>query len=189
MDRIRKFGVLCMVAAVVWILAISIEYPLQLQPPGIGFMFHLNQTMFLIANTGFLIGIIGLIWSRAAGDGWFGKIALGLFALGYAAIIIATMLGLFAGKHDSVLFPVGGITASLACLLSGIAVVSAKHWKGWQRWSVLFYAIYYWVALFLPLVIANQEPNQLTETIWGLCWFLIGFALYTGHQRREYVAL
>ena len=99
------------------------------------------------------------------------------------------MLGLFAGKHDSVLFPVGGITASLACLLSGIAVVSAKRWKGWQRWSVLFYAIYYWVALFLPLVIANQEPNQLTETIWGLCWFLIGFALYTGHQRREYVAL
>jgi hypothetical protein len=188
-DRIRNSGVICITAAVIWIIAISIEYSLHLQPPGSGNIFYLNQAMFLVANLGYLIGILGLIWSHAAGNGRFGKISLSLFGLGWIMIVIATVIGLFMGSYDSPLFPLGGLSASLGCLLSGIAILSAKRWQGWQRWSVPIYAIYYWAALFIPLVIANQEPNQITETIWGIAWLLIGLALYTNYQSPETVTV
>jgi len=145
-----------------------------------------NQVMFLVAITGFVIGILGLLWSHAAGNGWFGKIVLSLFALGYIVIMVATTLSLFSG-NSSQLFPLGGFSASLGCLFSGIAIVIAKRWQGWQRWSVMIYALYYWAALFLPLVIANQEPNQITETIWGLAWLLIGLVLFTNSRNSEMV--
>ncbi|MFN2196085.1 MAG: hypothetical protein ACK2UW_08185 [Anaerolineales bacterium] len=178
-----------MAAAILWIMAISIEYPLHLQPPGSGTIYDLNQVMFLVAISGFVIGILGLMWSQAAGQGWFGKLALGLFALGWILIAIATLLSLFTGSNDSLLFPLGGLAASLGCLLSGIAIATANRWQGWQRWSVLIYAIYYWAALFLPLVIANREPNQVTETIWGLAWLLVGLALYTYNRRPAALAV
>jgi hypothetical protein len=189
MNRIRNTGMICVAAAIVWIMAISIEYPLHLQPPGGGTIYYLNQTMFLVAILGYVIGILGLMWSHAAGNGWFGKITLSLFGLGWVVIMTATILSLLTGNNDSLLFPLGGLSASLGCLLSGIVIMMTKRWQGWQRWSVLIYAIYYWAALFLPLVIANQEPNQITETIWGLAWLLIGLALYTNSRNPEVVTV
>lgn len=187
--RIHNTGIICIFAAIIWIIAISIEYPLHLQPPGSGTMFYVNQAMFLVASLGYLIGVLGLMWTQATGSSWFGKIALGLFGLGWIVIMVATILSLFTGNNDSPLFPLGGLSASLGCLLSGIAILTAKRWQGWQRWSVLIYAIYYWAALFLPLIVANREPNQITETIWGLAWLLIGFALFTTSRYPEEVTV
>jgi hypothetical protein len=188
-NRIRNTGLVCMAAAILWIIAILIEYRYDLQPPGRGLLYILNQLMFLVALTGYLIGILGLIGGRAAGDGRFGRFTLGLFAFGYSILIVATIVSLPAGNNDNLFFPIGGLAASLGCLLSGIAIVTAKRWQGWQRWSVLIYAIYYWAALFLPLVIANQEPIQITETLWGLAWLLIGFALYSNSRNLEVVTV
>jgi hypothetical protein len=186
--RIRNFGLVCMAAAIIWILAISLEYSFQLQQksPDNGIMFYLNQILFIIAMLGYLTGIFGLAQTRAGGDGWFAKVAIGLFGLGWSLLILGTLIELFTNSKGF-LFPVGGILASLGCLLSGIAIVTAKRWQGWRRWSVLIYALYYWAALFMPLVIANQEPNQITETIWGFAWLLIGFALYSTSRSLEVV--
>jgi hypothetical protein len=188
-NRIRNTGLVCMAAAILWIIAIVIEYRYDLQPPGRGILYNLNHLMFLVSLTGYLIGILGLIGGRAAGDGRFGRFTLGLFAFGYSILIVATIVSLPAGNNDNWLFPIGGLAASLGCLLSGIAIVIAKRWQGWQRWSVLIYAIYYWAALFLPLVIANQEPNQITETIWGFAWLLLGLALFTNSRNSEMVTV
>lgn len=81
LNRIRKAGIVCMIAALVWIIAISIEYPYQLQPPGSGAMYFFDQLLFLIAIAGYVATIGTLIQARAAGDGWFGRIALGLIGL------------------------------------------------------------------------------------------------------------
>ena len=187
MNRTRNTGLVCMSAAILWIIAITMEYHYDLKPPGSGVLYDLNQLMFIMANAGLLTGIFGLIWTRAAGEGLFGRFALGLFAFGYSILIVATIVSLPAGNNDNWLFPIGGLAASLGCFLAGIAIATAKSWQGWQRWSVLIYAIYYWAALFLPLVIANQEPNQITETIWGFAWLLIGLALFTNSRNSEMV--
>ena len=188
-NRIRNTGLVCMSAAILWIIAITMEYHYDLKPPGSGALYDLNQLMFITAIAGHLTGIFGLIWARAAGEGRFGRFTLGLFAFGYSILIVATIVSLPAGNNDNWLFPMGGLAASLGCLLAGISISTAKRWQGWQRWSVLIYAIYYWAALFLPLVIANQEPNQITETIWGFAWLLIGFALYSNKHSLKVVTL
>lgn len=69
-SRIRATGISCITGAIVWIIALCIEYGLGLQPPGSGGLFYLKQAMFLVAMVGFLMGIVGLMWARAAGDGW-----------------------------------------------------------------------------------------------------------------------
>ena len=185
----RIYGIFCIIAALIWIIAISIEYPFHLQPPGSGAMYFFDQLLFLIAIAGFVATIGRLIQMRIAGDGWFGRIAVGLFGLGWSLLFLGQILDLIMNNHDLFLFPLGGFIASIGCLLSGIAIVTAKRWQGWQRWSVLIYALYYWTALFLPLVFANQEPNQITETIWGLAWFLIGLALFTNNRNSEMVTV
>jgi hypothetical protein len=185
--RIRNAGLVCIIAALVWIVAISIEYPFNLQPPGNGALYFLDQFLFLIAIAGYVATIGTLIQMRVAGNGWFGRVALGLFGLGWSLLLLGQILDLILNNHDLFLFPLGGVMASLGSLLSGIAIVTAKRWQGWQRWSVMIYAVYYWAALFLPLVIANQEPNQITETIWGFAWLLIGFALYSNSRSLEVV--
>jgi hypothetical protein len=189
LKRIQNAGLVCIAAAILWIIAITIEYRYDLQPPGRGLLYVSNQLMFLVALAGYLTSIFGLIWGRVAGEGRIGRYALGLFAFGYSILIVATIVSLPAGNNDNLFFPIGGLAASLGCLLSGIAIVTAKRWQGWQRWSVLIYAIYYWAVLFLPLVIANQEPNQITETIWGLAWLLIGLALYSNGRNSEMVTV
>lgn len=181
-NRIRNAGFICISAALIWIIAISIEYPFHLQPPGSGALYFFDQLLFLIAIAGYFITIGALIRVRAAGDGRFGRFALGLFGLGWGLLLLGQFLDLILNNHDLFLFPLGGVMASLGCLLSGIAIAAARRWQGWQRWSVLIYAIYYWAALFLPLVIANREPNQITETIWGLALLLIGFSLVTSRR-------
>ena len=184
-NQLRNTGILCIIGAIIWIVAITIEYPFHLQPPTSGLLAALDQSLFILAHIGFIAGILGLFWSKAAGDGWFSKLSLGLFGIGWSLIAIGTLYALITNNYETFFLPIGGIMASLGCLLSGIAI--ARNWSGWQRWSVLIYALYYWAALFLPLVIANQEPNQITETIWGLAWLLIGFALYSNGRNSEMV--
>ena len=184
-NRIRNSGLITMAAAVLWIVSITMEYRYDLKPPGSGALYNINQVMFIVAILGYIVGILGLAWSHAAGIGRFGKISLGLFGGGDFLIMIATIWSTLTGNNENPLFPIGGLAASLGALLSGIAVAIARTWVGWQRWSVAIYALYYWSALFLPLLIANQEPNQLTETIWGLAWMLIGYAIYTSCDKRN----
>ena len=70
-NRIRISGQICIAAAVLWVAAITIEYRYGLKPPGTGALYTINQGMFIAAILGYLIGILGLVWSRAAGTGRF----------------------------------------------------------------------------------------------------------------------
>ena len=39
--------------------------------------------------------------------------------------------------------------------------------------------------IMLPLFIADQEPNLLTESLWQVSWFLTGLALFTQAGRLQ----
>ncbi|HZC07017.1 MAG TPA: hypothetical protein VE338_15385 [Ktedonobacterales bacterium] len=117
------------------------------------------------------------MWARAAGDGWFGKAALGLFALGWIVLLVAAPLAWITRDNNNALFPVGGLTATLGGLLAGVAVVIARRWHSWSRFTVLFYSLYYLCALILPLIIWNHGPTLVTESVWGLAWLPVGCAL------------
>ena len=188
-DRVRAAGMICIGASALWIVSVFIQYRYDLQPPGSGTLLYINQGMFFAAIAGWVTGIFGLIWARAAGHGWFGKLALGLFAVGWIVLLVALPLGVITDNPDLPLFPIGGLATTIGGLLAGIAVVVARRWHGWQRVSVLFYSLFYLIVLFLPIAIANREPTMLTEVLWGLAWLPIGYALVSNTIRQTRLAI
>lgn len=171
-------------AGLLWAVAILSEYRFSLKPPNHGTLYAIDQGMFCVAQLGYVTGIAGLIWAHAAGDGWFGKASLGLFAFGWIVLVVAQPLAWLTRNNNLPLFPLGGLAAMLGGLLAAVAVVVARRWTGWQRFSVLVYSLYYLLALLLPLLIANHGPTLVTEFFWGLAWLPIGLALVS-QARRE----
>ncbi len=178
-SRIRNSGIALIAGSLLWVVAILVEYGFGLKPPSSGTLYYANQAMFFVAQAGWVAGIFGLIWARAAGSGRFGKIALGLFGFGWLALLVALPIAAVTGNQDLPLYPIGGLISTLGGLLSGVAVVTAGRWHGWQRFSVLFYALYYFLVLMVPLIVANRPPTLVTEALWGLAWLPMAYALAT----------
>ena len=111
--QIRVSSVVGMASAGLWLVALFIEYRFGLQPPGNGSLMYLaNQAMFFVALAGYLILLLGLWKSKAAGDGIFGKISLGIFIAGLVSLLIAQIAQWLTNNPDFFLFPVGGILAA-----------------------------------------------------------------------------
>lgn len=179
-SQIRVSSIVGMASAGLWIIALSIEYRYGLQPPGNGsLLYFVDQIMFFIALAGYLIMLLGLWKSQAAGDGVLGKISLGIFVAGLVALLIAWIAQWLLKDPNFFLYPVGGIFQLLGGLLTGIAVIAAKRWDGWQRYAPLLQGLYYLIALFLPIAISNQSPTQLGESLWQVTWFITSLALFT----------
>lgn len=172
-------AVVGMASAILWLIALTIEYAFHLQPPGNGsLLYYLNQLLFFIAMAGYFILLLGLWQAKAAGNGVFGKISLGIFIAGLVALLIAQIVAMITHNPDFFLYPIGGMLQLLGGLLTGIAVVTARHWDGWQRYAPLLQGLYY-LALILSLVIFNQPPTQVSEALWQIAWFITSLALYT----------
>jgi len=179
-NKTRASSIIGMVAAGLWLVALFIEYQYSLLPPGDGsWLYYADQFMFFIALTGYLVMLLGLWQSKAMGENKFGKISLGIFITGIAALLIAQIFQLIIHNPDFFLYPVGGIFQLLGGVLTGIAVVAAKRWNGWQRFAPLLQGLYYLIVLFIPIVVSNQSPTQLTEGLWQVMWFITSLALFT----------
>lgn len=187
-SRIRVAGRVLTGAGLLWAIAILIEYHYSLKPPNHGLLYALDQGMFFIAQAGYVLGIFGLMWARAAGDKWIGRVSLGLFALGWIVLLVAAPLAWITRDNNNALFPIGGLTAMLGGLLAGIAVALAGRWSDWRRFTVLFYSLYYLCGMILPLIIWNYGPTLIRESLWGLAWLPIGFSLVS-HARAHRIAM
>ena len=171
-----------MVSAGIWLVALAIEYKFQLFPPGDGSgLYYADQFLFFIAISGYLFMLTGIWQSRATGDGRFGKISLGIFITAILALWIGLTIGFTTydlGSLTSYLLPIEGILQLFGCLFTGIAVIAAKKWDGWQRFAPMLQGLYY-LFLFILLAAFNQEPTQFTEGLWQVTWFLTSLALFT----------
>ena len=109
----------------------------------------------------------------AAGSGLFGRISLGLFALGWTVLAVALGVSLVPrAPATDFLLPIGGIASTLGGLLTGIAVAAAGCLGGWRSFAPLTQGLYYSLVLFLPLF-AGRKPTQLTESLWTGTWLLL----------------
>jgi hypothetical protein len=123
-----------------------------------------------------LIGVVELALSGAA-PGWFGGISLGLALLGRADFVAAEIHSLFIG-YDSDLLALGALITAVGMTLVGIAVLRAKRWGGWERFTPLLAGVYPFVVMF-PFIFITDEPSQLAIAGWGLPWLLLGYAIWT----------
>jgi hypothetical protein len=121
-----------MVAAAVWIVALFIEYQYGLRTAGGGSAaYQADQTAFLIASVGYLALLIRLFRSKAAGDGLFGRIAVGIWTIALTAVALSQALS-FVAVSAVFLLPIGGVGQILGSLFTSIAVWRTRRRTGWR---------------------------------------------------------
>jgi hypothetical protein len=82
-----------MVGAAVAVIALFVEYQYGLRPAGGGSAaYKADQVGFFLASVGCLAIVIGLFRSRAGGDGWLWRIAIGLWQAAWFAVGLALYL-------------------------------------------------------------------------------------------------
>lgn len=177
----KPYALAGMAGAVFFFFNLIVEYRYDLFPPAVGPLAVANQLGFFVGMIGLLIMLIGLWRARAAGDGRFGRIALGLFITTWAILILGGFLALFTSLAE-ILQPIGGLGGLLGSLLTGIAVVLARRWTGWQRFAPLAQGV------FIPammIIRGTFDPTFIIEAIWMGLWFLTSLALYTARPQPE----
>lgn len=178
----RPFAVAGMAGALFFFINLLIEYRYDLFPPGSGPLFVANALGFYASMIGLLLMLVGMRRARAAGDGRFGRLALGFFIAAWTALILGGFISLFTGNADFFLLPVGGLGGLLGSLLTGIAVLLARRWTGWQRFAPLAQGV------FMPSMMilrGTPDPTFIIETVWMGLWFLTSLALYTESSKTR----
>jgi hypothetical protein len=173
--RIRMAGTLYTVGGALWLCWI-VGWPLltgELPGPGSRF-FTLAEIGFIIIQALLFIGFFGIWWSQGVGTGLFGKIAFGLGLLGHFLFVLAELFALATGNE--ILLPVAALTSAIGFILTGIAVLRAKCWQGWGRFTPLLAGIYPFVGMF-PFVLISDEPSYIGIGLWGLFRLLLGLVM------------
>jgi hypothetical protein len=195
----RASGIVGMVASATWLVALYVEYRLGLQPPGDGSAaYWADQAVFAITQLGILVMLIGLFRSGAGGDGRFGRIAIGIWAVAVGALAVGQFLSL-VGVEAIFLAPIGGLGQLIGSILTAIAVWRARRWTGWRRLAPAIWA-FYSVILFVAIATAtpgltmpapkfdSTSPNELAEAVWLVAWFQVGLALYIESGRHAHLS-
>ncbi|HRS75424.1 MAG TPA: hypothetical protein P5282_10850 [Anaerolineaceae bacterium] len=175
----RKAGMIGIIGAILWLIAVIMQYSLNLVEPDGSALWIVNELIFLTALACVAVGFLGLISGGAVAN-TFGKTVVILYAVSRGLIIIGGLANLFEVGQDSLLFvvfPIGGILSDISALLIGIAVVTAKRWTGRQRWMPLvhFLVIFFAVSLPLALGVTPDGPGMAGELIMGV--MVLGVAL------------
>jgi uncharacterized membrane protein len=152
--------------------------PLQqiapVEPPSLDF--SIRNGLIALTHALVLVGIIGLARSGAAGDGWLGKIGLGL-AIIMGALFIPAELSIQVNLPlGSTLDGICSMGLGLGMILTGIAVLRAGRWQGWTRFIPLLFGLYPFL-LIMPYVFLTGAPNFVAIGGWGVFSLLLGVAL------------
>ena len=190
---LRPSAIAGMIAAIMWIVALLVEYRYALQPAGHNTgtgLYRIDQGVFLLAQLGYLMLLTGLFRARAAGDGVFGKVATGIWWVAVALLVLSQLLGLLGVGGAAVLLPLGGLGQLLGSILTAIAVFRARRWTGWRLLAPAIWAVYTVVLIVgviasLPLVSmpgpsgSGAVPAEWAEAAWQGAWFVVALALFT----------
>jgi len=178
-----------MTAAAIWLIALVVEYQYGLRPPGDGGGFYkADQAAFFVSQIGYLVMLGGLFRSRAGGDGWFGRGAIGIWIIAVAAIVLGQALAVL-GISVTFLLPIIGVGQIVGSVLTAVAVWRARRWSGWRRLAPSVWTAYFLVMIgaviaaiptvTIPAVAPNpRAPSPLAEALWQGAWFLVSLALY-----------
>ena len=186
-NRIQTAGMLGMFGAALFFVGLLIEYHYGLFPPGNGTLYVLNQVQFTVAMVCILVMLWQMRGMQMGGNGRFARITLTIFPIGWAALIVANLIGLLTGNADNLLYPLGGLTNMFFGLLAGIAVALNRSWSGWGRFALLLQGVYnLLVMMVLPLILTGSiDPTLLTESLWMATWFLLGLALFQSTREEQ----
>lgn len=123
-----------------------------------------------------MAGVVGLARAGAAGRGGLAASGLGLTLLGLAVLTVAEVSWLAQLGASGALYGIATLAMMLGLILLGVAVLRARRWTGWHRFTPLA------CGLFIPLVLIPSfglpgYASNYAIALWGVCWLLLGLAL------------
>jgi len=151
--------------------------------PSLGFTFR--QVLVSLIHALVLLGIIGLVRSGAAGNGWLAKIGLGLALLGGALFIPAELILLGNNTLGNSLDGLCAVMMAVGFTLVGIPVIQAHRWHGWHRFTPLLAGLYIFLVLLPVLAIAHGGPSLFWALGgWSVPLLLLGVSLRAEARAR-----
>ncbi len=160
-------------------------------------VFRVTQVVWAACHVLVFLGTLGLVRSdaaRASGlgrvGGWLALVAMALIPpleLAFVPFATETVESGLAMVLGSTL----GLTATVAGLgfvLAGIAVLRARRWEGWHRFSPLLCGLIVFV-LMTPAAMIRPDLFIWTLAIWNLSLALLGLALAQEHPGMSHAAL
>lgn len=178
----RKAGIVGIIGAILWMMAVIMQYSLNLVEPEGSALWLVHQLIAMTGLAGVAVGFLGLIPGGAVVNN-FGKTAVILYAVSRGLIILGGLVNLFLEGQDSpfiLVFPIGGILGDIAALLIGITVITAKRWTGWQRWVPLAHFLLTFFGINLPMALGAMDgPGMAGELIQGVVWLGVALTVFT----------
>lgn len=181
---IRTAGILGMIAGLIEIVGgiATTAFPVIALQTSSSFFY--TQILFAITGVFFLMSVVGLVLSGAAGNSWLGKIGLGIALLGRLLFIPSEIALLVQHNTGLTLLGISTPVIGLGMLLCGIAVLREQRWQSWTKFTPFLCGLYTFLIL-LPSFAITGGPNFLALAGWGVCWLLFGLALWTESAERQ----
>lgn len=128
-----------------------------------------------------LVGFLGIGWGGGLG-GWVGRAFFAVAVLGYALMVVGaaqTAAGvgplLDPEAGISLIYLLGRLIAAVFALLTGLAVLGARRWRGWAASTPLLVGLCPLVGE-LGFLVAFGQPSQGLNAAWGIFGALLGLA-------------
>lgn len=171
---VRSSALSLILGALLQLVLGTIQHVAPVWPPSLAF--SIRNSAIALSHLLVLIGVIGLARTGAAGNGWLGKIGLGIAIVGGILFIPSELLIQFNQTLGSNLDGMCAMLLGLGLVLAGIAVIRARQWQGWHRVMPLLTGLYVFLVIF-PAFAITKGPNFLALAGWGVPALLFGIAL------------
>ncbi|GLZ50324.1 hypothetical protein Acsp06_65090 [Actinomycetospora sp. NBRC 106375] len=135
-----------------------------------------------VIHLGELAVVIAVALSGAAGRGWLARIGLGAAIIGQVLLVAAELIYPVSPDVGDQIFYVAPLLSAIGLILAGIAVLSARRWSGWRRFTPMLVGLWSLVVLTPALIASGGPPAPLALwaiTGWELCWVALGAAVLT----------
>lgn len=133
---------------------------------------HIGELAVVIALAG-----AGVIAGRRAG--WAGLV---LAAVGQVLLVVAELV--YPGSPDlgDALFGTGPLLSGIGMLTTGVVVLRARVWRGWQRPLPLLVGVWILVPTTPVLILTGGPPDPLALAmivVWDVLWAMIGVVVFS----------
>ena len=177
-----RAGVCGILGGSLWFVSgiLGIVFP-QLNEPGTT-AFLVGGVVATVSLVLLLVGFLGVAWGGALG-GRIGKILFGVAVFGYAVMVVGalqTVLGvgplLDPEAGVALLYLLGRLISAVFALLTGVAVLAARRWRGWTAFTPLLVGLCPLVGELGGVIVFGQ-PSLLLNATWGIFGALLGYAV------------
>lgn len=142
--------------------------------------FYAAETIWLVAQTLLLAGLVTLRRLELHGDRRLGRTGFGLAIVGRLVFVIAEIVAIATGEVPEAIMPVAVMLSVAGMTMAGAAIARQATRDHERRYAVLAMGLYPLVFI-IPLAAATGEPPAAAVAGWALPTLAVGLTVRPQH--------